>query len=384
MGVFKTDKFFKNQMKSINPNIMVLEPYNGVYTKLKCRCSIDGYEWKATPNNLTAGKGCPLCARNKTISGHNDVYTVRKDLLKYFNNIEEAKHITPYSHARISFVCPECGYTKIVTMSQISNYGFSCTRCSDGISYPNKFSRAFLRQLPIENLNYEWNPKWAKNYKYDNYFEYKGQRYILEMDGNFHYIDNNINNTSFQEQRAIDSIKDNLAKSHNIIVIRIDSQKSDMNYISQNILTSYLSDIFDLSAIDWNLCHKKACSSVLKDICQFYNNSVNKSTDYIGSVFCMNRKTIRKYLKQGNVIGWCTYNAELANKERLKNTYHSNSKKVNVFDLDKHHLYNFDSITECAIFMEDKYNMLFDKSSISKVCRKKQKHYKSFIFEYAI
>jgi len=38
----------------------------GANKKIKCRCKVDGFEWKVTPGNLLSGKGCPKCGYKKS------------------------------------------------------------------------------------------------------------------------------------------------------------------------------------------------------------------------------------------------------------------------------------------------------------------------------
>lgn len=61
----KTTEYFINELKEINNDIEIFGEYEGNKTKIKCRCKIDGYEWKATPNNLLRGYGCPKCSESK-------------------------------------------------------------------------------------------------------------------------------------------------------------------------------------------------------------------------------------------------------------------------------------------------------------------------------
>ncbi|EOW5480657.1 zinc-ribbon domain-containing protein [Escherichia coli O169] len=48
-----------------NPNVEVLEEIKGnvVKTKVLCLCKTCGHRWKARPNNLKKGEGCPRCAK---------------------------------------------------------------------------------------------------------------------------------------------------------------------------------------------------------------------------------------------------------------------------------------------------------------------------------
>ena len=183
--------------------------------------------------------------------------------------------------------------------------GFSCQKCSDGISYPNKFSRALLEQLPVENIDYEWSPDWIKPYRYDNYFEYNGIKYILEMDGKFHYEDNGMSNMTAEEQKQIDNMKDEMAIKHNVKMIRIDCQKSDMDYIKTNIINSELNTILDLSNIDWDLCNREALNSLVKQVCDLYKDGY-RNID-IENKLKISKNTVTKYLKLGNELGWCKY-----------------------------------------------------------------------------
>ena len=56
---------------------------------------------------------------------------------------------------------------------------------------------------------------------------------------------------------------------------------------------------------------------------------------------------------------------------------------MNVFDINNTYLHNFDSVTQCSVFMEEKYNKKFDRHRISEVCSGKLKSYKGFVFKYA-
>ena len=57
----KTTEYFINELKEINDNIEILGEYISNKAKIKCRCKIDKYEWEATPNSLLSGQGCPKC-----------------------------------------------------------------------------------------------------------------------------------------------------------------------------------------------------------------------------------------------------------------------------------------------------------------------------------
>lgn len=55
------------EVKSINPNIVVLGRYVNAKTPILHKCLIDGYEWYAMPTNILGGQGCPECAHKSRI-----------------------------------------------------------------------------------------------------------------------------------------------------------------------------------------------------------------------------------------------------------------------------------------------------------------------------
>ena len=61
----KTTEEFVDKMKEINNDIEILGEYKTSYTKIKCRCKLDGYEWEAKPRNLLSNRGCPKCNASK-------------------------------------------------------------------------------------------------------------------------------------------------------------------------------------------------------------------------------------------------------------------------------------------------------------------------------
>ena len=70
----KSHEVFVQEVCSANRNIEVLTPYSGAHNKVACRCRICGYEWLGRPDHLKNGIGCPKCAGNarKTTSSFID------------------------------------------------------------------------------------------------------------------------------------------------------------------------------------------------------------------------------------------------------------------------------------------------------------------------
>jgi hypothetical protein len=372
MAKKRTHEEFIQLISNINDNIEIINTYTNSQTKVQCRCKKDGFMWLAYPQNLLRGKGCPVCQNKKVVKGINDIATTNSEMVKYFKNVEDSYKYTAKSGKNTSFICPKCGYEKNMSIYNLYYYGFICPKCSDGISYPNKFSRFFLSQLPVNNVRYEYNPQWAGRYLYDNYFEYDNKKYILEMDGGFHYKDIIFSKSRISLSKNIkksDTIKDLLAKENDIILIRIDSSLSDKNYIKLNIYNSILSKIFDLSKIDWDLCDKQSKSSLLYDVCNDYKNGIHNTTTDLSIQYKLNMSTIQKYLRTGNELGLCVYTP----------TPHKRNM-VLVKDYNNNIIHSFYGIGECCRELSKIYGDNFSTTSVIRHCNNK-KPYKNFIFE---
>ena len=59
----KTTIQFINELKVISPTIKVIDNYINSKSKIKVMCLIDDSVWKATPDHLLGGSGCPKCVK---------------------------------------------------------------------------------------------------------------------------------------------------------------------------------------------------------------------------------------------------------------------------------------------------------------------------------
>jgi hypothetical protein len=207
-----------------------------------------------------------------------------------------------------------------------------------------------------------------KQGRYDFCFILNNNKYIIEMDGEFHIKDNHMNGQSKEESKYIDSIKEDLAVFHGFEVIRIDSLISDFNYIKKNILNSKLSLIFDLNIIDWNIIKSSIIKSRVIDACNLWNDGIHSVLN-IAKIMKQGKNTVLRYLKQGKSIGLCDYNIETTRKN-IGNTIR---KKV----ICLNNGIVFDSCSDAG----RTYNI--DISSIAKCCKGKIDSTKGFIWRYA-
>lgn len=286
-----------------------------------------------SPNSYLKGTRCPICCNKKIEPYVNDCYTLRPDLLKYFLNKNEAVGIAVGDRIKRKFICPGCGCIKEDTASNIANFGFSCPRCSDGISFPNKMMNNILSSIGIQferEKHFDWCVYIDENGRTtDGYYDFfiSSKNLFIEMDGSIHYnggFDNNAEDVIFR-----DTQKDILAAKYRYNVIRIDCnyKKTDrFNYIKNKIIES-LGHIFDLSVIDWEYINKiSSCSLKMMSINMWNENQLIGVAE-IAENLNINSVTAMGYLKQGYAEGLCDYSEEERKRRKLERLHN----KFNIY-----------------------------------------------------
>ncbi len=388
----------KNYKYNINDNIkdekrdiIIVQQFrnNKNIKSYKYKCNKCGYnKGVITESHLTEGNGCPICSNKRVVKGINDLWTTHPHIANLLLNEEDGYKITYGIGKKQLFKCRLCGEIIERNVLQVIKGGLSCPRCSDGLSYPEKFMYSVLKELNI-NFKKEYSPKWCiyefkgklKQGRYDFYFKLNGQGYIVETDGFQHTGETRKNSKwlSLEEQKYIDNEKDQLAKEYNIEVMRIDCQKSNLYYIKNSILHSKLNELFDLNNINWLKCNEFAMSNRIKEVCDLWNSN-KYSIILISEKIGMNKSSIRNYLHKGNELGWCNYDSKEVMKESGKKISIKNIKKIKVF---KNGLL-FNIFPSRTYIVEKSESLLGFKISISQIsysCKTK-KEYKGFTFEY--
>lgn len=367
---------FVNAVICINNEIKVLDKYIGYEDRIKFQCK-ENHVWETTPHSILAGHGCPYCAGLLVWVGFNDLWTTRPDVASLLKDPNDGYKYTYGSNIKVKFKCPECGNIEEKPIAQVSKQGLPCSRCSDGVSYPNKFARALLDQLQLYYHKCEYRPDWAKPYLYDNYFIYNDVEYILEMDGAFHYKEMKKSDRTLDEIRKIDQIKTSLAIQHGINVIRIECMDSSYDYIKNNILSSELNDIFDLSNVDWTLCNEKAQKNLIKEACDLYMSGLHDLNE-ISHRLHVHYSTVYNYLKNGAKFNWCDYDP----KRAIQIARDKKAKRIAIVDDNEKVIHVFDGLRPCERDMKDIYGIVVYRNSIVNAC-KTHKPYKGFNFRFA-
>jgi len=351
----------------------------------KYKCNKCGYDkgWVIEHSLLNQKTGCACCCPSPIIvvEGINDIPTVAPWMTKYFQGgYDEAKLYNKSGQSKIYFICPDCGEVKDKPMkinSLFLNKSIGCQYCGDNYSYPNKIMlNVFTQSRSI--FETEYSPDWLKPKRYDFYFEVdKNKQYIVEMDGKFHNFDNLMNGITAEENKKIDDYKDLKAQEQGIEVIRINCEESNIDYIKNNIISSRLSEIIDLSNINWVECEEFALSNLCKRICKFKTDNPNMSTLEISKSLKLCKATINKYLNKGTKIGWCNYDA----KEENRKSGRAHGKKVEMFK-DGISVGIFPSCNEIEVKSVELFGVKMRRTAISGVCNGKHKTHKGYTFKY--
>lgn len=319
----KTHNEYIVELAEKNPNIEAVEEYIGANIQILHRCKICGYgsnkEWAPTPNHVLQGGRCPVCTHK--IIGPSPEYknsiwaSEYRKIAEYYGVTEyQMKTIMPMSKKKIEVTCPICGYKKLISPHNLFCQGFSCSKCSDGISYPEKFIMSLLNQLNISYV-YDKPTNWSQNKRYD--FVLNNYNCIIETHGLQHY-EECTRGKSLKEEQENDLLKEKLAKENGVInYIIIDCRESNLNWIKNSVMNSDIPNLlkFIERDVNWEKCSMDAVSSRIKIASDLWNN--NKTIGEIAKIMNTHHQTIWRWLKKANRCGLCDYTPEKGHKRSI-------------------------------------------------------------------
>lgn len=397
MNGYLSKEEYQNRIKLIDSNLSMVDIYNHTGSKddpFIIHCNICGLDFKKTKKQITSrykiiknnsrhiDTWCPACNKRACYPGHNDVATLRPDLIKYFKNKNDAKKYMPHQVVKVDMVCPDCGAPKTYNMSWVSMHGFMCDNCTDGLSYPNKICRALLLQLPLDDYEFEYIDKWTNGKRYDARFKFNDNQYLLEFDGGQHFIDSSW--STKEEQEENDRVKDELAYENGYILIRINCATSDFEYIKNNIIKSELSNIFDMSIIDWEKCYLDSLKNIVFEVAKYYNETHAQLSD-VGRYFHMDSNIICKYLKQAAKIGLCDYSPIISKmNSNCRDNIPFVDKSFYAYDPEDNLIGKFNFRSECVKYINENYDgVCMNNTSINTGLWTGVRQ-KGFLFEFVI
>lgn len=296
----------------------------------------------------------------KLILGETDLWSTHPEIAKQLKDKEIGYTLKAGSNKEVIFVCPICNTEVKARVNRWINGEKKCTKCNDKIPYPEKFIFNLLEQLLKSDFDYQTIYTWAKNKKYD--FSLFNKTCIIETHGNQHYDENTMFSDSLNEVQKNDKLKEQLAKENGIQhYIVLDCRKSELEWIKKSVMESELPILLNFKEddIDWNECHKNSLKSFVYKSCELWNAN-NYSVVDIAKMLKVSTPTVRKYLKNGAVLGICNYNP---NEEiEKKNT----NLMISIVCLNNSQIYN--SVTEASKLFN------ITKGMICACCKGKQKY----------
>ena len=371
----------QKRINEVTDTITILDFVNSNSAKLEC--SVCKQSWYGKPSNIyRAKRGCPVCVNQLIVVGYNDLWSTHPEVAKLLENPEDGYKYSFGSGKKCIFICPECGAKSNPNqICNVTKHGFVCHNCGDGISIPNKFMSNILMFFLGNNYEREKHFDWCHYILkgkdtfgvYDFYFMKDGKKYIVEMDGGFHSNDNNMTGKTAKEQKEIDSIKDRLAIEHDIKVIRIECESSELEYMKDKVVNSELSELFDFSQVDFNDIYSKCLKSLMLRAIELFNSGI-KGTKEIADIIKVSYPTVISYLKRGNDSNLCNYDT---NESWLYSFHKKMLKPVLCKTTNK----RFDSASEAS----KEYGI--SSGSIAAVCRHENNYAKckdgtKMVFEY--
>lgn len=223
----KTHEQYVNELKNIEPNINVIGVYSGALANIDVECLLCGYKWHPPAGNLINRKKpskCPNCHSRTKESYDKAIVNTHPDMVKWLYDKVDGERISAHSNKKTNWKCPTCGNIVKSSISHvISRNHVPCRRCSDGISYPEKYMYSLLKQLNLD-FKTEYSPNWIKPKRYNFYIP--SNELIIEMDEMLGH-----GNKSF-DKCYYDSANELLAEKSQTIRDNIEVGSYDTKYIS--------------------------------------------------------------------------------------------------------------------------------------------------------
>lgn len=235
----RTHDDFIKELFLINPNIKINERYINNKTKLDCDCLICGCNWKASPDTLLNGNGCPKCGLKQRIKAQT---RTQQEFIKLVKTMHpDIEIVGNYTGARYRVLCKckKCNYEWTPYADSLIR-GHGCCRCN----VKNIFEKSTETFLIKHKISFVCQKKFDNLYgvggrqlSYDYYLPIKN--ILIEMQGQQHEqpVEYFGGEERFKIQQEHDKRKREYAKEHGIELLEINY--NDRNKVD-DILYNFL------------------------------------------------------------------------------------------------------------------------------------------------
>lgn len=297
------------------------------YTKARDKIIIEhipcGTQFERIADTLKKACNCPKCVDKypRAVPYVNDLWMTNPEIAKLLVNPEDGHKYKKSSSKKVLFRCPQCKGEFYRALYHVTSRDLRCPLCCDGTSYPERFFASVLNQLKIKYKR-EYSPKWARPYFYDFYLDLD-KKYLIEMDGGWHFSNNDMTGLSVEEAKEIDKTKDDIALSNGFNVIRIDANyknKDRFSYLKESIMRSSLKDILDLNMVDFDKCHLDSTqNSLMNEAVQLWMSGI-RSFIQIAKQIGVHQASVQRYIKEAVSAGRIPYTYEQV--KEINKEYH--------------------------------------------------------------
>lgn len=159
-----TTKSFKEKIRKINPNIIILGEYKNARKKLEWKCAICKTTNQNDPNSLLSGAGCPKCVLKKQSESQRKTDEMfKEEIFELVGN--EYTVFGKYTHTDkdVEFIHEKCGHH---FKSRPHNFlkGTRCPKCNGGVR--RKDTEYFKEEVSeLTNGEYIFAGKYTVNSK---------------------------------------------------------------------------------------------------------------------------------------------------------------------------------------------------------------------------
>lgn len=343
-------------------------------TTYYCHCE-KGHHFKRYGYAMNS---CPICSGRIIVKGFNDISARNPELFDMLLDKEFGYTHAPHSNKKTDWICPTCdSIVNNVSPNQVLRQGLPCKKCSDGVSYGEKYILNLLELCGIKYIKEysKTHADWCGEYRYDFYLP--KYDWIIEVHGIQHYED------AWDKKDIVianDINKKNLATQHVQNYVVIDARKSEKHLLKKSVLYSDLYYIIDPLYIEWTKVHTNSLRSNIKKAASMYNNDVLIKD--IADSLSVSISTVHNYLVSASDVGLCNYNVEeskLKSYDFFKNNLTQiNSKPI----LCVENGFVFSSSKKCDELSLDLLGKHLSSSNIRKVLNGERNHTGNYTFQY--
>lgn len=307
---FTQEEFYEKFYEAAGDEYEPLDEYVNTKQSMKIRHKTCGQVFNRHLGVLLQdGCRCPKCypeSARSLIVGLNDIHSTNPELESLLKYPEAAYKHTQYSRDKEWFVCPHCGHEIEKKIIYVTTNGLCCPECNINYSYGERFVANLLSAKGID-YKFQYSPKWIRPYAYDFMFKLNGRKYIVEVDGQWHFIDNDLSQTLVSEAIDRDKYKQEMAEQNEFVVVRLNynykSNDEKVMYIINSIENSILKEVLDLYDFDYSEIIMKTSIPIVKIVADLWNSYDLKLASKIQNELKLGSNSVRKMLYLASHLG---------------------------------------------------------------------------------